>query len=314
MRVVCIDGPDFGRTLDVGDDALTMHCRDGLHVTFWREDDHLRVEERPGSSVAVVLGDTIQIGASIFLVTCPDEWKLRILRLQKLEAMAAVTAGLAHDFNNLLTIILNAAEILEREVATSLPVVAQAMVDQKSACRSAATLVRRLLGLARNDTAAHQHFSVDRLVAETLALVRGAFGHSIHVSSTVAIDAWLHGRHDQLQQVLLNVFLNARDAMPAGGQLDVTASVIELGWGGVASPGEYVEILVRDSGVGMSRATLARAFEPFFTTKPPGRGTGLGLASAQAIIREHGGTITASSYVGEGTVMRILLPAAREAS
>ena len=240
--------------------------------------------------------------------------RLRTLRQleesQKMEAVGRLAGGIAHDFNNLLTAILGHARLLKRRVAPADPLAVGIHEIDKAAERAAA-LTQQLLAFSRRQPRSPQPTDLGTTVGELASLLRRSIGE--HIQLTVRSGAlWpVLVDRNQIQQLLLNLAVNARDAMPSGGTLEVATynlSVAPLQGTGDLAPGDYVVLEVRDSGTGMSPDVQARAFEPFFTTKPPDRGTGLGLAMVYGIVTQSGGSVRLESAEGVGTTIRVYLP------
>ena len=240
------------------------------------------------------------------------EEKLR--QAQKMDAFGQLAGGVAHDFNNLLTVILSYSE----ELATNadLPSDARDCAAQISvAGERAASLTRQLLAFSRQTVLAPQVLDINAVIVETSRMLRRIIGEQVRVETVLAPDLD-HVSLDpgQLNQVLMNVAVNARDAMPRGGTLTITTSAVVVGADVVpthmpCAPGLYVVVTMRDTGVGMPPSVLARMFEPFFTTKPVGEGTGLGLAMVFGVAQQSGGSIRVTSAPGEGTEFAIYFPA-----
>jgi signal transduction histidine kinase len=229
--------------------------------------------------------------------------------------MGVLAGGIAHDFNNLLATILGNLYLVRQDLPEGSPLHAY-IDDAKIAGERGADLVRKLLGFSRPGLARRERLSLDALFAETAALVRRTLSPDIElVFESDSEDDLVLGEYSSLQQVLLNLLLNAGDAMPGGGRLTVSRSIREVGveplWAqrGLL-PGRYQEVRVTDTGLGMSRELLQRIFDPFFTTKGVGKGTGLGLSTALSIVRAHSGWLDAESTEGEGSTFWMLLPAA----
>ena len=270
-----------------------------------------------GGSVDEVLA----IGADITALRRADREREKLSRqldqAQKLEAIGTLAGGVAHDFNNLLTGIMgNVVVLLER--LTRDPESLQMLHDVETLARSAADLIQQLLGFARRGKYEVEPININDLVGETLRLflrTKKELEHELDTDSSL----WLvQADRSQLEQTLLNVYVNAGQAMPKGGKLTVVTTNLLIDTADSEkrqiAPGAYVGITIRDWGVGMSPDVLEHIFEPFFTTKERERGTGLGLASAYGVIRNHGGIITVESTPGEGTTFEILLPASPEAN
>ena len=235
---------------------------------------------------------------------------------QKMEAVGQLTGGIAHDFNNMLQAIGGALELLVRRVdqnkledAKRFATVARTTVDR------AASLTHRLLAFARRQTLMPEIVDAAALVDGMVELVARTVGPSIDVSIRHRSDpAWtVLCDQSQLENVVFNLCINARDALPGGGKLIITTGNVTLGGGEVdrgedVNAGDYVEIAVTDTGTGMDEATQARAFEPFFTTKPMGQGTGLGLSQVYGFVRQSGGFVRLESSPGHGTTVHLHLP------
>jgi signal transduction histidine kinase len=230
---------------------------------------------------------------------------------QKLEAVGRLAGGIAHDFNNLLTVILSCVDIAQEHLPVGHP--AQVEIDDiKAAGERAASLTRQLLTFSRRHVLDLEVLEVNEAVESVTAMLERVLGEDVDLRTELGVGLWrTRADRSQLEQVIMNLVVNARDAMPEGGQVTVkTENVESPGDLDDLPAGQYVRITVSDNGVGMDEATGARAFEPFFTTKEPGKGTGLGLSMVFGIVRRFGGTVLLSSQVGVGTRVRINLQAA----
>jgi len=235
----------------------------------------------------------------------------QLVQSQKMEAIGMLAGGVAHDFNNLLTAIMGHAQFAEESLPKDSPARADLEEVRKSALR-AAELTRQLLAFARKQIVAPRVIVLDDLVENLEKLLTRLIGADIQlVTGSDGVPRRVRVDPVQLEQVILNLAINAREAMPRGGTVAIRTSGVAVGPGhripGVAL-GEYAVLSVRDTGVGMDDETRARIFEPFFTTKGRSKGTGLGLATSYGIIRQAGGHILVDSRPGEGSVFRILLP------
>jgi signal transduction histidine kinase/CheY-like chemotaxis protein len=235
---------------------------------------------------------------------------------QKMEAVGTLAGGIAHDFNNILAGMTGYAHL----AIDAVPAKSQLRGDLEQVLKSidrATSLVKQILAFSRRSEAECHAVEIGRVVEETLDLLRASISSTIEIhrkidreAGTVMADA------TQLQQIVMNLCTNAADAIGQGsGVIEVALTRVELGAADTATrpdlaPGSYVKLSVSDSGAGMDAATRARVFEPFFTTKEPGKGTGLGLAVAHGILREHGGAIEVDSAPGRGTTLTVLLPRA----
>ena len=230
---------------------------------------------------------------------------------QKVEAIGQLTGGIAHDFNNLLTPILGGLDILQRRGGSDAR--GQRLIDGAlQSAERARVLVQRLLAFARQQPL--QPFPVDiaAVVQNMLDLVGSTLGPRVRVVVDVQPDLpRAMADPNQLEMALLNLAVNARDAMPDGGTLTITTGIDDLSGGGGMSPGRYISLSVSDTGVGMDAETLNKAVEPFFSTKGIGKGTGLGLSMIHGLAAQLGGRLDLASTAGVGTTVKIWLPVAR---
>jgi len=233
---------------------------------------------------------------------------------QKMDAVGQLAAGVAHDFNNLLTIIQGNVSLLltrhQLESCIQLP-----LKETLAASERAGNLTKQLLAFSRKQPAQRTPIRLSKLFEHIGGLVQRLIGEQVQVEFTCPGEvSAVHADPCSLEQIIINLAVNARDAMPRGGKLVFSAAEESISAGqAVAKPhgraGDFVCLTVRDTGCGMDEATKARIFEPFFTTKPVGKGTGLGLATVYAIIKQHQGWIDLESEVGSGTTFRLYLPA-----
>nr|WP_283949737.1 ATP-binding protein [Limobrevibacterium gyesilva] len=242
----------------------------------------------------------------------------KLRQAAKMDAIGRLTGGIAHDFNNLLTVILGNIEMLDLELPESGD--ARDMHDQiKRAAQSAAELTHQLLAFARRQPLSPVDVDVARLVFGLDGLLRRTLDASIALDIRCPPALW-QARVDptQLENAILNLAINARDAMPQGGRLVIETANLsvrkpDIDQFGEIRPGNYVVVSVSDTGVGIPRDVLAKVFEPFFSTKPPGRGTGLGLSMVYGFVSQSGGHARMTSEVGRGTTVRLYLPGVGEA-
>jgi len=236
-----------------------------------------------------------------------------------MEAVGQLTGGLAHDFNNLLTGITGALEILKKRMTEGRSSEADYYIGAaQAAAERAAALTHRLLAFARRQPLDPKSIRVDGLVAGMNELIQRTVGPGIRVAIVDAIEPWnAWVDPNQLENALLNLCINARDAMPSGGDLLIKICNHEFDQGTTAehdlSAGQYLSLCVRDTGTGMSAAVIGKAFEPLFTTKPIGEGTGLGLSMVYGFARQSGGHVRIDSEIGVGTQVWIYLPRHRGA-
>jgi PAS domain S-box-containing protein len=242
----------------------------------------------------------------------------QFLQAQKMEAFGQLAGGIAHDFNNLLTVIIGFSE-LAIERAEALPEVSADMKQVKEAGERAAQLTRQLLAFSRKQAWTPHVLDLNQAVGDFQKMVRRIVREDIHLEITAAA-ALRPTKADrgQIDQLLMNLVVNARDAMPRGGELTIATANVTLDAGFVrqhvgAVAGEYVSLTVHDTGCGMTPEVLARIFEPFFTTKGPGKGTGLGLSTVFGLVQQSGGYITVDSAPGAGTTVTTYWPAVTDA-
>ncbi len=342
-RLVCVTGPDVGRTflleklpvvIGRGAEAeVRVQAEDvsRQHARISRIGRNLVIEElgsRNGTAIngklvtgseLLELGDRVQIGGTVTLVYGRhDELEARAQQLQRLDSLGELAGGLAHDFNNMLMVILSGIETIELW-ASEHGCTDRDLVDPISEIRSASStardLTRQLLDFSRREPVRElSAIPLEPLVDEIVSMVRRTMREPVEISVAVEPGLAVMGNRRELQQVLLNLCFNARDAMPSGGKLSIETRSVTLGRASAAAldladGGDFIELDVTDTGTGMDADTVARAFEPFFTTKPAGRGTGLGLSSVYGVVRSHGGSVAIESELGRGTRMRVVLPA-----
>jgi signal transduction histidine kinase/ActR/RegA family two-component response regulator len=238
---------------------------------------------------------------------------------EKMKALGQLTGGIAHDFNNLLGVIIGSAEILT-DVVKAQPEHADLARAVLNSALSGSLLTRRLLAVARNQPLRPERVDLHALLRDHVEMLRRTLGEAIHIEAKCAADLWFTSADlSQIGDALLNLALNARDAMPQGGNLTIEAANVHLDARGAGAftevaEGDYVVLTVTDSGTGMAQDVVQRAVEPFFTTKPPSVGTGLGLSMTYGFAKQSGGHLDITSVVGAGTVVRLYLPRASETS
>lgn len=239
---------------------------------------------------------------------------------QKMEAVGQLTGGIAHDFNNMLTGIIGSMDIMRRRIASGrLEGLERYMDAATNSANRAAALTQRLLAFSRRQSLDSKPIDINRLVGSLGDLLARTIGEQVALDMRLdpAIPAGI-ADPNQLESAILNLTINARDAMPGGGTLSVTTGSATIDPADAAdmpdaAPGQYVVVTVRDNGVGMAPELLDKVFEPFFTTKPLGQGTGLGLSMVYGFARQNGGHVTVDSTAGKGTAVCIYLPAAARA-
>jgi two-component system cell cycle sensor histidine kinase/response regulator CckA len=282
-----------------------------IHANETREqfDSEYRLRHREGHDVWVrdrsaIVEDDGEPFARGFLIDITQQKKLeeQLRQAQKMDALGQFAGGIAHDFNNLLTGIGGYAELATASTERG-TVVSRCLDGIKNAAEEATSLTSRLLAFSRRNVPERRPVDLNAIVQEAASLLERLVRSDVRVALALAYPLpAVAGDLAQLKQVVLNLALNARDAMPDGGALTIETAV----------SGENVILRVRDNGIGMDAATRSRAFEPFFTTKPEGEGTGLGLSVVYGVVDGLGGRLSIDSAIGRGTIVEIALPAADE--
>lgn len=297
--------------------ALSIAANEGKY-----ESEAWRVRKDGTSFWAGVLIDSIRAadGTLIgFAKITRDMTERRVMQdqlhqSQKMEAIGQLTGGVAHDFNNLLTVILGNLETISRHIPAEHARLLRAVEHASRGAQRAATLTQQLLAFARRQPLDPKPTDLNRLVTGLSELVRRTLREDISLETVLGGGLWrVDVDANQLESALLNLAVNARDAMPGGGKLTIETANAHLDSNYAASyaeitPGQYVLICVSDTGVGMSAEVLAHAFDPFYTTKPIGQGTGLGLSQVFGFVKQSGGHVKLYSETGEGTTVKIYLP------
>ncbi|HEY5711820.1 MAG TPA: ATP-binding protein [Allosphingosinicella sp.] len=244
-----------------------------------------------------------------------DRAEAKLRQMQKMESIGQLTGGIAHDFNNMLAIVTGSLDMAKRRLTgDEHPKVAAYIDNAVEGARRAAILTSRLLAFSRRQPLEPQSVDANQLVSGMSELLRRSIGEHIAFEIALGADLWLaFADPAQLENALVNLAVNGRDAMPEGGRLTILTSKFELderhlGADAEALPGDYVLIEVRDTGAGMGPEQVERAFEPFYTTKPVGEGTGLGLSQVFGYARQSGGHVEIHSEPGAGTAVRLYLP------
>ena len=231
-----------------------------------------------------------------------------------MEAVGQLTGGVAHDFNNLLTVIIGGLDTIRRSKPDDAVRRARAVDMALQGAQRAASLTGRLLAFSRRQPLEPRPLDLNVLVREMTELLHRTLGEQVELEAVLSTRLWtIEADQNQLESAILNLAVNARDAMPEGGKLTIETANTALDHSYAATdaeviPGQYVMICVSDTGAGMEAATVERAFEPFFTTKEVGRGTGLGLSMVYGFVKQSGGHVTIYSEPGEGTTVKLYFP------
>ncbi len=268
--------------------------------------DHTRLILGPAGQPSEIVGAWVDI---------TDERQLeeQVRLSQKMEAIGTLAGGVAHDFNNLLAVIRGTVDLALVGLAPDAPV-REDLGEIAETVDRATVLTRQLLAFGRRQVLEPRALDLNALVSDTVKMLTRIMGEDIRLAASQTPEALtVHADPGQLDQVLMNLAVNARDAMPLGGEVTIATERVDIGEDFCAShpwarPGNYARVTVSDTGTGMDAATQSRIFEPFFTTKEMGRGTGLGLAVVYGIVKQHGGMIHVYSEPAKGTAFRIYLP------
>jgi len=338
-RLIAIAGSQAGRKFKIGEYAVIGRSSDAS-VTLEDPEvsrNHARVSKsdlgaylledlgsKNGTQVnglpitrhLLSFGDKIQVGPHVMLLFAPfDPIEDQLLQRQRLEALGRVGAGVAHDLNNMLGAIGASIDFLSKlpsERTLNSEEVRECFEDIRLAASQASELTRGILKFARGRAQAHSPVDLSGLCSDVMRLIRHTFDRAIRIESKIYPGLSVRGDQAELHQVLMNLCLNARDAMPRGGVLRVSASAIVSGSEPLPEPLNpeiaHLVLCVEDTGVGMDEATRARIFDAFFTTKREGAGFGLGLATVKEVVAFHGGQIRIESEEGKGTRFLVYLP------
>ena len=306
--------PAFFATDDPELPAIAAHRQalSGESVAFdmtWKErrfEAHVQPLRDPEGNIQGVIGVALD-------VTDRERLTAQLRQSQKMQAIGELAGGIAHDFNNLLMVVKGHAQLLVEKLSDTSPLRASIQQMEKAADRAAA-LTRQLLAFSRKQVLQARVLDMNEVVAGMIRMFSRVIGENIEMAFLPGGNlARVKADPAQIEQVLLNLVVNARDAMPSGGRLTIETSNVVLDRGYAAThasvePGSYVMLSVTDTGCGMDEKTQSRIFEPFFTTKGPGKGTGLGLATVYGVVKQSGGYVYVYSEVNHGTTFKIYLP------
>ncbi len=304
-RAVATTDPTFEEGVDT-----KILCADGtvLDVHVW-----FRVEKDASGRTVRVIGANQDITDRKAAEAAQERLQGQLLQSQKMESVGRLAGGVAHDFNNMLGVIMGHAELAMMNAEAGEPVDANLREIQKAAEHSAA-LTRQLLAFARKQTISPRVLDLNAVIGGMITMIRRLIGEDIALAWKPGQDVWpVKMDPAQVDQVIINLAVNARDALKAGGALAIETSVTTIDQASGtefegSAPGDFVVLTVSDNGEGMDEEVLAHLFEPFYTTKGLGRGTGLGLATVYGIVKQNDGFIDVRSELGRGTTFRIYLP------
>jgi PAS domain S-box-containing protein len=306
---------DLGRVLEAG--KAYQEGRSPSFETEYRirhKNGYWRWILSRGACLRDSLGKAYRMAGSITDITERKELEQQLLHSQKMESVGILAGGVAHEFNNLLTAISGYGQILQENISADDGLSQESITNVLKAAARAADLTRGLLAFSRKQVISPKPVHIDSLIDSAGKIIRRVIGEDIEFSTGFSgKDLLVKADPAQIEQVLMNMATNARDAMPKGGRLAVTTMRVivkngEEAWYDLPDPGKYVRISVADTGMGIDGKTLENIFEPFYTTKDVGKGTGLGLSIAHGIIKQHNGSIQVTSKPGKGTTFDIYLP------
>jgi PAS domain S-box-containing protein len=309
---------DIGQVVgEIQSGELLVHSTERLYVQKsgapkWCLENFSLIQDTPGLPI-LVLGLIQDVQQRKDAEEERGRLQERLFQAQKMEALGTLAGGIAHDFNNLLGVILGFASIVRLRLAPSDPLLEFVKMIEQSAERGA-DLARQLLGLGRQGKCDSVPIRVGDVLGRVVKIITRTFDRSIQVQTrTESGPLWVDANPGQIEQAILNLCINARDAMPEGGVLALESSRVTLDEGDSSRPshcfpGHYARLTVRDTGVGIAPQVLGRIFDPFFTTKEPGRGSGLGLSMVYGMATSAGGFVQVKSEVGLGSAFSIHLP------
>ncbi|HEY9846252.1 MAG TPA: response regulator, partial [Candidatus Caenarcaniphilales bacterium] len=286
---------------------LTKVTKDGRNILV--ESRWTLVRDQAGKPKSILTVDTD--------ITEKKQLEAQFLRAQRVETIGTLAGGIAHDLNNMLAPILMAVQLLEKKLPDQQS--QRLLTILENNVKRGTNLIKQVLSFARGVEGQRTNLQVRHLILEIQSIVEKTFPKSIEICTDMATELWpVSGDATQLHQVLMNLCINARDAMPEGGTLSISATnlICDENYAQIhleAQAGSYIVVAVSDTGTGIPPEILDRIFEPFFTTKELGKGTGLGLSMVTGIIKSHEGFVTVDSQVGKGAQFKVYLPAVQEA-
>jgi PAS domain S-box-containing protein len=305
----------------LGQPALLLHVRDiternRLEANLRRSNDELEMRVQNRTAALARANETLrgQIAERNRSEEARRRLEEEIQSARKMEAVGRLAGGVAHDFNNLLTVIIGRCEVLLGRASANHPMHRDLLLIYDAA-QKAAGVTRQLLAFGRKQVLQPKVLNLNAVVDSMDAMLKSLSSDNVTMEYALADDLWsVEADRGQIEQVLMNLVVNALDAMPAGGKLSIQTSNVELqnpappAAGVVLENGRYVMLAVQDTGCGMDSETLSHVFEPFFTTKEESKGTGLGLSTVYGIVQQSGGYVSAASRIDQGTTFRVCLP------
>jgi two-component system cell cycle sensor histidine kinase/response regulator CckA len=311
--IICPKGPHRCPILDlkkerIDNDETAIKVKDGQLVPVIKSARRIPIDEKE-----VVVENFQDITERKQVEEEKEKLQAQMSQAQKMEALGQLAGGIAHDFNNLLTIIQLNTQLMERQLSARDPL-EEHVREIAGTSKRAAKLVRQLLSFGRRQIVEPRLLNLNDVICDLTPMLRRIIGGKIELQISSIEDLWLvKADPSQMEQVIVNLVVNARDAMPQGGTLTVRTGNVVLDETHAAlhvevQLGKHVLLVISDTGVGMSAEVKSHIFEPFFTTKEPGQGTGLGLATVFGIVKQNGGYIQVHSQVGQGTTFEIYLP------
>jgi PAS domain S-box-containing protein len=320
FRELLAGHPDEQRLVDAH--VAALEGRASTYTIDWRGarwECHIEPLRDATGAIEGVIGLGIDVSDRVRAEVALRETELRLQQSQKLEAVGRLAGGIAHDFNNLLTVITGFTQMMLEGLGATHPHAADLQEVQRAAAR-AAELTRQLLAFSRRQVLQPVVLDLDAVVGELEKMLHRVIGEQVQLRTERGpVPARISADRGQVEQVVMNLVVNARDAMPDGGTIRVRTAVVDVdttfGWrvfGAEVTPGRWVRLDVVDTGIGMDAAVRSHMFEPFFTTKPLGTGTGLGLPMAYGIVQQSGGYIVVDTAPGRGTTFSLYFPQAAD--